>query len=241
MLHNHQLPQEHLTRYTHHLLHPNNSQKINNWYHPPSSRLIGGGPNELQKQNADHKQNNLPIPSQTTTNTPTPAITVLPLNSSTTTYWRPAAYLPVNQSTHPLEQLITQGERSLIQHYCQLAPNHIIAFNTRFTSTRIITADLRDLISHNSLTNDDTIAIFSATLCNHHNIAFLCPQVLPLLSQSGWGHVEQFFASNHRRRQRSIYRPRKSREPAILIPCFVNNNHWVAVVRREINDRVLFL
>ncbi len=30
-------------------------------------------------------------------------------------------------------------------------------------------------------------------------------------------------------------------EPAIAIPCFIHNNHWVALAHREINGRVVFL
>ncbi|MFN9982180.1 MAG: hypothetical protein ACK53Y_19795, partial [bacterium] len=29
-------------------------------------------------------------------------------------------------------------------------------------------------------------------------------------------------------------------DPVILIPCHVNNNHWVGIARRRIHDRVYF-
>jgi hypothetical protein len=69
----------------------------------------------------------------------------------------------------------------------------------------------------------------------------LVPSVLPLLQRDGWTHIKRFFATNHRNRQRSIYRPHTTGEPTIFIPCFINNNHWTALVRRELNGRVLFL
>ncbi len=89
--------------------------------------------------------------------------------------------------------------------------------------------------------NDNIIALFLELVRNHLNLAFLCPQTIPLLHRVGWTRVEQFFASTRRNRKRSTHRPYKEGEPAIAIPCFINNNHWVAVVRREIQGGVLFL
>jgi hypothetical protein len=101
--------------------------------------------------------------------------------------------------------------------------------------------DLCDLFSHNVMTNDNIISFFLEIFCSHFNYSFLCLQTLPLLNRDGWSHITRFFAANRRNRQRSIHCPHKTGEAALSIPCFINNNHWVALVRREIHNRVLFL
>lgn len=51
-------------------------------------------------------------------------------------------------------------------------------------------------------------------------------------------HVRRWFASSSGRQCND--KPKLSGEPVIIIPCHVNNNHWVALVHREISGRVCF-
>jgi hypothetical protein len=44
-----------------------------------------------------------------------------------------------------------------------------------------------------------------------------------------------------RYRSRTVNRPRISGEPCILLPTFINNCHWIALARREIDQQVYFL
>ncbi len=71
-------------------------------------------------------------------------------------------------------------------------------------------------------------------------IALSAAAVLPLLKLHGWSAITKYFANPLRRKYRTIYKPSMSGEDAIAIPCYVNNCHWVSVVRREIGRQVIF-
>ncbi len=58
----------------------------------------------------------------------------------------------------------------------------------------------------------------------------------------GWCTAyEQFFLhpSSHRHSRTSGFKPQIS-DPVIMIPCHINDNHWVAVVRRNMNWNISF-
>jgi hypothetical protein len=165
-------------------------------------------------------------------------IQLCPLPPIHRTTWFPPSRLPRRSSTHPLEISITCDEANNIVTYSRMPPTRIIARSQRRPSTKISVSDFRDQISHGAPTIDDIMAIFLETFGDRHDIPFLCPQVIPLLRSDGWSLVKRFFAGP--RRHRSIFRPCITGERALIIPCFVHNNHWAAAVRREINGQVAF-
>ncbi len=153
--------------------------------------------------------------------------------------WNPPKRLPYQTSQHALENTISEHEKETLVLYCCQPVNTIIACSTLSPATHITSCDLQDLLSHGKPTVDDIMALFLETLAYQHDIPFLCPQFIPLLCSERWPHVKNFFAMQST--SRSIHRPQLSGEQAIAIPCFVNNNHWVPVVRREINGQTIFL
>ncbi len=79
------------------------------------------------------------------------------------------------------------------------------------------------------------------TLCYTVKCPFVCPQFLPLLQQRGWAQIKSYFSPHKTHPRRTLYKPGLTGEPAIAIPCYIHGCHWVAVARREIHGRVLFL
>jgi len=61
-----------------------------------------------------------------------------------------------------------------------------------------------------------------------------------ILRRQGWDRMKTYFAL-HRNRPRTNTRPNITGESAIILPCFVDDCHWVAVVRREIQGQTIFL
>jgi hypothetical protein len=153
--------------------------------------------------------------------------------------WIPPRRLPYQTSQHALENTISEHEKETLVQYCCQPANKKMTCSTVSPAIHITSHDLRDLLSHGKPTVDDMMALFLETLAYQHDIPFLCPQFIPLLRSERWPHIKNFFAMQLI--NRSIHRPQISGEQAIAIPYFVNNNHWVPVVRREINGRTIFL
>lgn len=62
-----------------------------------------------------------------------------------------------------------------------------------------------------------------------------------LLWTHGWSQAQTLFAMTGRRHHPHSYaRPHITGEHMILIPYFVNGNHWVAVAGREVNGQATF-
>jgi hypothetical protein len=74
-----------------------------------------------------------------------------------------------------------------------------------------------------------------------HHTKHLTTSFFNHLEQYGWNKVNRYFDGPHRKQNCQSARPKKSGEPIILMPFFVNQNHWVAVARREFNNRTIFL
>jgi hypothetical protein len=119
--------------------------------------------------------------------------------------------------------------------------NVVIAYSKQRPEIVITSQDLRNLISHGKSTNDQTIYLFLEILCKSLKYTFLTEKFYTLLKRNGWQQVKRFFAQNKGSKGRSTFRPSISGEPAIAIPCFIYGCHWIAVVRREIQDKVYFL
>jgi hypothetical protein len=90
--------------------------------------------------------------------------------------------------------------------------------------------------------NQQILKLYLHLLAYHCNITFLDPGFFPALRDQGCSAVKSWFALQNRRRSpRSDSRPHLTGESVIAIPCFVHDCHWVAVTRREVAGRILFL
>lgn len=171
------------------------------------------------------------------------SLKVTPTNYLITTnnLWKPEYYLPPSHDHHPLIQSINTQHLQDLQVYCQQDPQSIVAFSADRPTMALTTHALRNLISHNKFINDEVVNLFLEALCYQHNYAFLSPTFLDILKREGGSRSLRHFASSSRHRHRTIYRPALRGESAIAIPCHIDNCHWVATVRREINNQVIFL
>jgi hypothetical protein len=104
----------------------------------------------------------------------------------------------------------------------------------------VTTKDLRDLLSYSKPIADETITLYLELLTTQYDIAFLATNTIPKLQTEGWTAVKRSFAS-YRNRSRTNTRPFMTGESAIVIPCYVDDCHWVTVVRREVDSHVIFL
>jgi hypothetical protein len=129
----------------------------------------------------------------------------------------------------------------MIKRYSNQPNDEIIVYSKNKTNTVITAQDLRNLLSHGQPTNDEIIYLFLEIYCSFFDYTFLTEKFTELLHRNGWPNIlARYFVYNASQR-RSINKPYLSGEPALAIPCFVNGNHWVAVVRREIKEKVYFL
>jgi len=99
---------------------------------------------------------------------------------------------------------------------------------------------LRTIISYSSMISDMVITFYLEQLTRLCNITYLSTSFLSILRTQGWQRLKCYFAG-HRNRSRTNFKPRVSGESAVILPCFVDECHWVIIVRREINGRVIFL
>jgi hypothetical protein len=177
------------------------------------------------------------------------------LNDSTTTYinetiihsqptqiqWTPEFYTPFHKTPHPLKNLINDVTLQLVKQSCQYCPDNEVLRSIGDTTVIINTDNMRDLISSNNPINDQIITLYLEMISNKYGVACMATSFFPWLVQQGWENVLHLFTSHtKRRRRRLLNRPFTSGEPCILIPAFVNECHWIAIARREINDRVYF-
>ncbi len=199
-------------------------------------KLYGGGTCELILTGEEITQR-LKIPTSTLPDTGVVKIAVL---EPTTSSWTPPN-LPISTiSNHPLEVLLSYEGLQRIKDYCRQPSDSIIALSAVASDVYIQPLQLQNLISHGKQINDEVVALFLEIVCSHNNHAFLCPQILPLLKLNGWSAITKYFANPLRRKYRTIFKPNMAGEDAIAIPCYVNNCHWVSVVRREIGRQVIF-
>jgi hypothetical protein len=84
------------------------------------------------------------------------------------------------------------------------------------------------------------MTLYLEKLTIHYGITYLATSYLYTLKLQGWERLQSYFAG-YRNRPRTNSRPCVTGESAIILPCFVEGCHWVIVVRREVEGRVLFL
>lgn len=162
-------------------------------------------------------------------------------NSNTTSWWTPPNQIQYKKSTHLLSTNISQTNTNIQLRLCQLHPNQTVLRIAKRKDIGIRTIHLRNLITYGQFTSDAVISLYLEGFCHQHRLTYLTSFFIPHLKTHGWTKVRTYFANHQRAHSRRIDRPRLSGEPTILIPSFIHNNHWVALVRREIRQRVYFL
>ncbi len=116
-----------------------------------------------------------------------------------------------------------------------------MVYSSTQPTTAVTAQSLQDLVSHGHPIKGKVIALSLEVVCCHYDTCFLTPHFLPLLVRDGWVQVRRYFASTRSRHRCTTFRPHVQGEKAIAIPCHIDNNHWVAVTRREHNGQVYFL
>lgn len=176
----------------------------------------------------------------------------LPLSGSNTTLicqnhltnqqtWTTEYMIPYRHTPHPLLDHIDCKALLLIKQTCQNACDGPLFKGTTMQNLIIDSQHIRELISHGTPINDQIITLYLEMIGTKYNVTRLSTAFFPRLIEQGWQNVQQFFAQTHPRfRPRTPNRPTISGEQCILIPIFVNGCHWIALARRELNNRVHF-
>jgi hypothetical protein len=124
---------------------------------------------------------------------------------------------------------------------CNLPPETQIFRSIRKPSILLKVGHIQDLVSYGSETNDAILTFYLDMLCSSKHATYMSTAFWPHLKQYGWDRVQRYFASSQSGYYaRKLDRPLKVGEPKIMIPIFINGNHWVALVRREFDGRVYF-
>jgi hypothetical protein len=157
-------------------------------------------------------------------------------------HWFPNHNLAFQLQTHQLLQTVTLSEINNLQQICQGTQNTAIIRHTHDHSINISIKDIQNLISHGKVTFDNTMLIYINMISETYDIPHLYTDFIPRLQNKGWGNVIRYFSNPSRNsRRRSLTRPDITGEPAIIIPTHIYESHWIAIVRREIKNQVLFL
>jgi hypothetical protein len=162
-------------------------------------------------------------------------------NSKITSWWTPPNQIQYKKSTHLLFTNISQTNINILLRSCQLHPNQTVLRIAKRKDICIRTNHLRNFITYGQLTSDAVISLYLEGFCHQHRLTYLTSFFIPHLKTHGWTKVRTYFANHQKAHSRRIDRPKVSGEPTILIPSFIHNNHWVALVRCEIRQRVYFL
>lgn len=72
-------------------------------------------------------------------------------------------------------------------------------------------------------------------------VTYIKPYFSHYLANEGWQHAKRYLASDVTSPQWKYNHPSITGEAKILIPFFVNINHWVAISRHECNGTITFL
>lgn len=164
------------------------------------------------------------------------------INRSHEHLWSPNHNLVFQHQTHQLLQTFTFTEINRLRNICQATPNKAIIRHTHDHRIYISIKDIQNLITHGQVTSDHTMLIYLKLLSDTYEIPYLYTDFIPRLQHEGWNTVRRYFSNPSRRsRKRSLTRPDISDEPAIIIPAHIQDSHWLALVRREINNQVIFL
>jgi hypothetical protein len=155
--------------------------------------------------------------------------------------WYPSPSLPFIRSSHPFDVSCSSIDLRRLPYLTSLPPSTIISFVKSLPLENLQVRDLRNLLSPQSPINQQVINLYVSLLCHQCSLKCLDSSFYSTLKDKGWHHVSRWFSNPSSMRRRRQSTPSLVGEPAILIPCHVNGCHWVAVTRREIQGRVIFL
>jgi hypothetical protein len=154
--------------------------------------------------------------------------------------WQPSKHLITARSDHPFDCILTEDLFASIKLATQQALEDVIVYLIRMRAQNVTTHCLRDLLSHGEMTRDSILNTFLAILCAGHNLTYLSTFFITILRRDKtWEPLRNWFATDDS--AEDYYLPTMNSKRPILIPCHVNGAHWVALVRRVINQRVYFL
>ncbi len=154
--------------------------------------------------------------------------------------WAPSSILPIGRSNDPLDLSLTDAHFEKLKMATQQEPNDVLLYLADIRAQNVTTRCLRELLSHGAMTGDSVLNTFLAILCEAHHLSFLSTFFITLLRRDRtWSSLSEWFATEVT--SEKYFRPRSNSNIPILIPCHVNNAHWVALVRRTINNQVHFL
>ncbi len=156
--------------------------------------------------------------------------------------WIPPTIIPFQFQQHPLTNTIQPHELEHLRSVCNFDPSTQVIRCTKDHRLLLSTQHFQNLITHNQPTPYSTLIMYTKLLSDHYQIPYLNTDFLLRIKQNGWEDASRYF-SNHSRhnRRRTLTRPNIHGEPTIMLPTFFNDSHWLALVRREINDSVLFI
>jgi len=155
--------------------------------------------------------------------------------------WLPNYPLPFKRSNHPLDQSCSINDLEHLTRIASLQPTSIVATLHSSPLENLTTLELRHLLSHNSPINQQSINLYTQLLCHQFPVKCLDSSFFSSLQHDGWNSVSRWFHHPQSTCRRRSSTPSVTGESAVAIPCHVNNNHWVAVTRRELHGEVIFL
>jgi hypothetical protein len=123
-------------------------------------------------------------------------------------------------------------------------PNDYLLFTNRVLITSITNLVFTNLLSFDSPTPDSIIHnILSICQKTHPSLKFLDPQFSSALSQQGWkqSYTKFLLYENSSRYVQMTQRKPFIHNPIIIIPFFIRDSRWLAVVCWEIHGHIYFL
>jgi len=152
--------------------------------------------------------------------------------------WRPPRHLPIRRSDQPLERVLNHQMALVIVAATRQSPNNVILYPTNNRIQNITTTHLRQLLTHGSMTTDSILNTFLEVLSAPYNLKYLNSFFYHILKRDKhWNNLRHWFANSE---QGTLSEPSLN-STTILIPCHVQGAHWVALTRRIIENRVIFL
>ena len=157
-----------------------------------------------------------------------------------TTPWQPHRKLPIRRSDHPFDRILTDDLFATIKLATQQAPDDVLVYLSSIRAQNVTAHCLRELLSNGEMTRDSILNTFLAILCAEHNLAYLSTFFITILRRDKtWDSLRNWFATDEL--VADYDSPTMNSARPILIPCHVNGAHWVALVRRIIDQQVHFL
>jgi hypothetical protein len=165
----------------------------------------------------------------------------IPYHQSTPNSFNPPS-LPYHLSNHRLLTSTVLETLTPLTTYCQLPATTPFARSSQDPSILFTIRHLRDLLSHNAFTDDEVMCLFTDLLCQScPGVTYTKTYFSHFFTTVGWQRAKAFLSPHITSSRRTYNHPSISGESVILIPFFVNTNHWVAISRHERQGSVTFL